>query len=198
VGVGPHCRPTIAAPPTPKISSEFPPSSSPSPPPAPSPFRRYHRVKFNLEGERGKKAWVFAEVSSQTSEFRYLIVVSKDGGRVVTVVDRRPPALSTEERQSRITSLIQQHGEGWAFFADNEIDVREQSRALGEYWAKVRCVRCDEAPLRCAEAGVEGTPAWRAEKGAVVKGLKNLAELEKMVQPLAREAEGKNKKGWLW
>lgn len=154
---------------------------------------RYHRVKFNLEGERGKKAWVYAEVEEGSHDFRYVLVVSKDGSRVVSVVDRRPPRMTKEDRMSRVTSLIQDAG--WAFYTDNDIDEKEQSKVLADYWLKVKCVRCDAQPGRCEGDGVTTTPAWKTSSG-VQKGLRDLAELERMVQPLQREKDGKGKKGW--
>jgi hypothetical protein len=154
----------------------------------------HHRVKFNLEGDRGKKATVYAEVATGSSEFRYLLVVAKDGSSVVSVVDRRPPPLTVEERQARVTTLVADAG--WAFYTDNDIDARDQAKPLGNYWLKVTCVRCDAAPARCEAAGVTSTPAWKTA-AAVVPGVKDLAALEKLVVPLAREKEGKGKKkGW--
>lgn len=147
---------------------------------------RYHRVKFSLEGERGRKATVFAEVASGTGEFRYLLVVSRDfaaGGKVISIVDRRPPRMTREERQARVSSLLQDAG--WAFVADNEVDAREQARVLGDYWLKVKAVTDAE---RVAASGVAGA-AWLAPSGEPVgKGVKDLAELERMTQRLARDA----------
>ena len=147
----------------------------------------YHRVKFSLEGERARKATVWAETSTATGDFRYLIVATRDGGKVISIVDRRPPLLTREERQARVSSLLQDAG--WAFFADNEVDVREQAAALGDYWLKVKVVGERE---RLAEKGVVGC-AWLTEKGELLKGVKELAELEKEVQRLA----GGGKKGLL-
>ena len=145
----------------------------------------FHRVKFTLEGDRGgRKAGVWAEVASATGEFRYLIVASRDLGKVISIVDRRPPLMTREERQARVTSLVQDAG--WSFLADNEVDVREQARALGDYWLKVKVVTDAE---RVGEKGVVGC-AWVTETGEVVKGLKDLAELERMVQRLARKKGG--------
>jgi len=151
---------------------------------------KLHRVKFNLEGERGRKAWVYAEVASGTGDFRYLIVVSKDGSRVVSVVDRRPPLMTRDERAARVSTLLA--GAAWAFYSDNDFDAREQARALGDYWLKVPHVRCDAdgGAARCADAGVGagGAPAWRlgAAPGAPLsKGVKTLDDLERLVLPLA-------------
>lgn len=49
------------------------------------------RVKFSLEGPQGKKAFVFAEVSSDMprGEFVYVLVQDKSNGMVITVVDNR-------------------------------------------------------------------------------------------------------------
>jgi hypothetical protein len=149
----------------------------------------YHRVKFTLEGDRGRKAGVWAEVASSTGEFRYLIVANRDLSKVISIVDRRPPLMTREERQARVTSLVQDAG--WAFFADNEVDAREQARALGDYWLKVKVVTDAD---RVVERGVVGC-AWVTEQGEVVKGLKDLAELERMVQRLARK---KGAAGGLW
>ena len=154
----------------------------------------YHRVKFTLEGERNKKAWVFAEVAASTYDFRYLLVVAKDGSRTVSIIDRRPMPLTTEERQSRITTLLQESD--YTFYTDNDIDYKEQSKYLNNYWLKVKCIRCDEQPLRCEEAGITTTPVWKINNQQQSKGIKNLEELEKLVIPLQREKDGKNKKGW--
>lgn len=148
-------------------------------------------MKFNLEGERNRKAWVYAEVNSATGDYRYLLVVAKDGSRVVSVVDRRPPPMSEEDRVSRVTSLLQDAG--WAFYADTEIDAKEQSRVLGDYWLKVKCVRCDEAPDRCVEAGISGHwSGWKTSAG-LQPGIKRLDDLEKMVQPLGKDKGGAKK-----
>lgn len=141
---------------------------------------------------------MYGEVGSSTGDFRYLLVVAKDGSRVVSVIDRRPPPLSQEDRVSRVTTLLQDAaGEGWAFYADNDVDARAQAAVLGEYWLKVKCVRCDETAERCVEAGVVTTPAWKTGS-ALVKGVKSLDELEKLVQPLAQAKEGGGKKGLFW
>jgi hypothetical protein len=154
-------------------------------------------VKFNLEGERNRKAWVYAEVHSSTSDFRYLLVVAKDGSRVVSVTDRRPPQMSREERLSRATSLIQDAG--WTLFVDNDVDLGAQQRVLGDYWLKVKCVRCQDNQERCTEAGVPAgsCPAWQTGSGSgapLTKGVQTLDSLEKMVLPLVRPKE----KGFFW
>jgi hypothetical protein len=145
----------------------------------------YHRVKFNLEGERGRKAAVWAEVRQGTYDFRYLIVLLKDKSRVWSVIDNRRPDLTVEERQARLTTLIQDAG--WQFYADGETDVYEQSRELGDYWLKVKCIRCDQDPTRCDEAGITAKPAWKTHSGAVIKGAKSLKELEGMSKDLAKQ-----------
>jgi hypothetical protein len=118
----------------------------------------YRRVRFNLEGERGRKGTVWAELRAGTSDFRYLIVMSKDHSRVWSVVDHRPPERTLSERQAAVTTLLQDAG--WAFWADNEVDMAEQARQLGDYWLKVRTVRCDLDKERCEKEVVTGTPAW--------------------------------------
>jgi len=133
-----------------------------------------------LEGERSKKATVWAEMCSSTGEFRYLIVVTRDGSKVISIVDRRPPELSREERQARVSSLLQDAG--WAFMYDSDVDGSEQGLALGDYWLKVKTVR---DPERMAAAGVIGC-GWVTETGEVFKGVKDFDNLEKMVQRLAR------------
>jgi hypothetical protein len=147
-------------------------------------------VKFTLEGERGKKAIVYAEVKAQTYDFRYLLVVARDGSRVISIIDHRPPEMSVEDRMSRVTSLLQDAK--WTFYADNDLDAREQAKALGDYWLKVRCVRCDEAPQRCDADGVITKPGWKTDAG-FVKGVKGLEELEVMVRDVAT---GKSKSSW--
>ena len=146
----------------------------------PHSIRSYHRVKFSLEGERNRKATVYAEVATGTGEYRYLIVISRDGTKVISIVDRRPAEMTKEERQARVTTLMQDAG--WTFIADNEVDFREQARALGDYWLKVKSSGDEE---RAAAAGVQGA-AWRTETGELIKGTKELVELEKMTQRLAR------------
>lgn len=175
-------------------------------------LRRYHRVKFTLEGDRNRKASVFAEVAESTGEFRYLIVVAKDGSRVFSIIDRRPPVMNMDDRQARVSTLLQDAG--WTFYADNDVDVQQQSSVLGDYWLKVRCIRCDQNPSRCEEVGMVGnTPSWltfpvgsgatligstlakigvgNAYIGGPSKGVKELVELEDMVRPLAMDKEAK-------
>lgn len=150
--------------------------------------RRYHRILFNLEGDRGKKAVVYAEVKANTYDFRYLIVVARDGSRVISVVDNRPSEMTLEDRQSRVSSLLQDAK--WTFYADNDLDAREQAKVLGDYWLKVKCVRCDEAPQRCDADGVTSKPSWKTDSG-LAKGVKNLDELEVMVRDLAAGKKSK-------
>ncbi len=149
-------------------------------------------MKFSLEGDRNRKATVYAEVAPGTGEFRYLIIVTRDGSKVISIVDRRPAAMTKEERQARVTTLLQDAG--WVFFADNEVDTKEQARALGDYWLKVKAVGDAE---RAAEAGVQGA-AWRTERGELLKGIKDLAELERATLRLVKEKrEGRGVWGWL-
>lgn len=150
----------------------------------------YHRVKFNLEGERGRKAAVYAEVKEGSYDFRYLILVAKDGSKVISVIDHRPPPMSVSDRQSRVTSLIQDAG--WVYYSDNEVDTAAQRDVLADYWLKVKCVRCDENPARCEEAGVTSKPVWGTGGKSFTKGPLDLAGLERLVQPLVKE----KKKGW--
>lgn len=165
-----------------------------------------------MEGDRSRKASVFAEVSESTGEFRYLIVVAKDGSRVFSIIDRRPPLMSLEDRQARVSTFLQDSA--WTFYADNDVDVQQQSSVLGDYWLKVKCIRCDQNPSRCEEVGMLGnTPSWltfpvgsgatligsalakigvgNAYIGGPVKGVKELAELEDMIRPLAADKEAK-------
>ena len=128
---------------------------------------------------------MYAEVSSSTGEFRYLIVVLRDGSKVISITDRRPPVLTTEERQARVSTLLQDAG--WVFLCDNEVDARQQGKVLGDYWLKVKAV-VDGARLQGVSA-LSGSCGWVSSSGEVVaggKGLKELAELESMVVPLAR------------
>lgn len=153
---------------------------------------KYHRIRFSLEGERGQKARVWAEVRSGTYDYRYLIVLMNDNSRVWSVVDNRRPEPTEEERQARVTTLLQDAG--WAFYADSELDVKEQAAALGDYWLKVKHVRCHEDPTRCEEAGATVKPSWSTAAG-FNKGVKDLHELEIMTKPLRKAAEGKTS-GW--
>jgi len=156
---------------------------------------KYHRVKFTLEGQRGHspvKAWVFAEVAASTHEFRYLIVATKDGQRIISIIDRRPPLMTEEERLGRVTGLIQDAG--WEYYADTDRDVQDQASVLGDFWLKVKCIRCDQEPEKCTANGVPITvgslPVWKTT--TLVKGAKRLEDLEKLVIPLANP----NKKSW--
>lgn len=123
---------------------------------------------------------MWAEVCSSSGEFRYLIVMTRDGSKVISIMDRRTPDLSKEERQARVSSLLQDAG--WVFMFDNDVDGAEQGHALGDYWLKVKTVR---DPARLASQGVVGC-GWVTETGEVFKGVKDFESLEKMVQRLAR------------
>jgi hypothetical protein len=130
-------------------------------------------------------------VSSSTGEFRYLIVVTRDMSKVISIVDRRPPAMTLEERQARVSSLLQDGG--WTFLCDNEVDAKQQARALGDYWLKVKS--STDAERHKAAAALGGACGWVGAGGELVaggKGCKELEELEKMVVPLARG----DKPGW--
>lgn len=54
------------------------------------------RVRFNLEGQYGAQAFVFAEVSDSmaSGEFVYILVQDKRNGAVITVVDNRSMLLA--------------------------------------------------------------------------------------------------------
>lgn len=153
---------------------------------------KYHRVRFSMEGERGKKARVWAEVRAGTYDFRYLIVLANDQSRVWSVVDHRRPDPTEEERQARVTTLLQDAA--WAFYADSELDMREQSAVLGDYWLKVKHVKCYEDAARCDEEHITTKPGWQAG-AAFHKGIQSLRDLELMTKPLRKAAEGK-KSGW--
>jgi hypothetical protein len=165
---------------------------------------KYHRVRFNLEGERGKKAGVWAEVRHGTSDFRYLIVVNKEGTRVWSVIDNRPPERTLEERQSSVTTLLQDSQ--WKFYTDNEVDIAEQAAQLGDYFLKVRTVRCDRDAKQCEDAGILSRPAWAIPKPSsflssvmgdgehaemrIVKGVKSLKDIEAMTKDLRKKQSG--------
>ena len=142
-----------------------------------------------MEGERGRKAQVWAEVRKGSYDFRYLVVLAKDRSRVWSVVDLRRPEPTLEERQARVTSALQDTR--WTFFADADVDVKAQSAQLGDYWLKVKCVRCDETPGACEEAGVASLPAWKTHKGDVIKGVMSVRELEGAAKDIIHK-----KKGW--
>ncbi len=147
--------------------------------------RRYHRIKFSLEGERNKKATVWAEVASSTGEFRYLIVTGRGDSKVISIVDRRPAVLSLVERQARVSTLLQDAG--WVFLCDNEVDARIQGKELGDYWLKCKSSQ-DGERLRGVSA-LGGSCGWVTPGGEAVaggRGVRDLAQLESMVLPLAR------------
>jgi hypothetical protein len=123
---------------------------------------KYHRVRFNMEGERGQKAVVFAEVREGTYDFRYLIALSPDFSYVWTVVDNRPADRTIEERQADVTTLLQDGRV--TFYADNEAEIADQAAVLGSYWLKVPVVRCDLDMARCDGDGVTARPAWRMKR----------------------------------
>jgi len=123
---------------------------------------KYHRVRFNMEGERGQKAIVFAEVREGTYNFRYLIALSPDFSYVWTVVDNRPADRTIEERQADVTTLLQDGRV--TFYADGETEIHDQAAVLGSYWLKVPVVRCDLDATRCESDGVTARPAWRMKR----------------------------------
>lgn len=119
---------------------------------------KYRRVRFNLEGDRNRKATVWAELRAGSSDFRYLIVLTKDKSRVWSIIDNRPPERTLDERQAAVTTLLQDAG--WSFWADSEADVAEQAAQLGDYWLKVKTVRGDMDRDRCEREGMTSRPAW--------------------------------------
>ena len=146
-----------------------------------------------MEGERGQKATVWAEVKRGTHDLRYLIVLAKDKTRVWSVLDGRRPEPTAEERAARLTSAMQDAR--WVFYADNDVDAAEQAGALGEYWLKVRCVRCDATPAACDDAGVVSRPAWTTHrKGEVLKGVRGVKDLEDAAGDLLFAKKGR----WWW
>ena len=164
------------------------PSFSP-PPPAPHPTPR--SVRFNIEGERGRKGTAWAEVRSGTYDFRYLIVLAKDQSRVWSVADARRAPPTEDERQARLTGVLA--AAGWKYYVDDEAQVRAQAEPLGAgYFGKVTVVRCEAAPAPCEAAGVLTRPAWTSHKsGEVLKGVFALRELEELTRDVAHK-----KKAW--
>lgn len=118
-----------------------------------------------MEGERGQKAVVFAEVREGTYDFRYLIVLNSDMTRVWTVMDHRPEDRTVEDRQAAVTTLLQDGRV--TFYADHEVDISEQAAVLGSYWLKVPVVRCEVDAARCDGDGVTSRPAWRIKRESV-------------------------------
>lgn len=153
----------------------------------------YTRVRFSIEGERGRKGVVWAEVRAGTYDFRYLIVMAKDKSRVWTVTDARRPPPTLEDRRARLSTVLADNG--WVFYADGEGDERGQAEEVGsDYWLKVRHVRCDLTPGVCDAAGVTGRPAWGTHRaGEVLKGARSLGELEELTRDVAHK-----KKSWWW
>jgi len=146
-------------------------------------------VRFSVEGDRGRKGTVWAEVKQGTYDFRYLIVLSKDRSRVWSVRDDRRTPPSTEERAARLSEVLATHG--WTFFADSEGDVKAQAGALGpsgaESFGRVKHVRCDLSPGACEEAGVLSRPAWKPHAGskeALLRGVRGLDELEELTRDI--------------
>jgi hypothetical protein len=131
---------------------------------------------------------VWAEVRKGTGEFRYILVQTRDRVRGWSIIDERKPEPTIPERQARVSSILSEHK--WAFFCDNDSDVRAQSAALEEYWDKVVCLRCDRDPARCAAAGVTSLPAWSDAAATTQpphwRGVKRLEDLEVLSQDLAR------------
>ena len=134
---------------------------------------------------------MWAEVASSTGEFRYLIVTGRGDSKVISIVDRRPAVLSLVERQARVSTLLQDAG--WVFLCDNEVDARMQGKELGDYWLKCKSSQ-DGERLRGVGA-LGGSCGWVTPGGEAVaggRGIKDLAQLESMVLPLARG----DKPGW--
>lgn len=117
--------------------------------------------------------------------------MARDKSRVWTVIDNRRQPPSTEERQARLSAILAEHN--WVFYADGDGDERGQAEALGgEYFSKVKRVRCDLEPAACDAAGVLSRPAWTTHKsGEVLKGSRSLRDLEEATREVAH-----TKKAW--
>ena len=155
----------------------------------PPPLPHVCSVRFSIEGDRGRKGTVWAEVAKDTYDFRYLVVLAKDKSRVWSVHDNRRAPPSDEERAARLSGVLAAHG--WTFFADGEADVKAQAGALGpagtESFSKVKFVRCDLTPDACEAAGVLSRPAWKPHAGskeALLKGVRGLDELEELTRDI--------------
>ena len=126
-----------------------------------------------------------------TGDFRYIIVLNRDKSRVWSVLDNRKPEPTLSERQGRLSTILSDYQ--WAFFADNDIDVKAQRTVFEDYWDKVVCVRCDREPARCADAGVTSLPAWSDATAKLqvpaLRGVKQIEDLE----TLAHLEEGRRK-----
>ena len=147
----------------------------------------YHRVRFNLEGDRGRKATVWAEVSTGTYEFRYLVVLTKDRTRVWSLIDKRTPPPTLEARKADLSGKLREGG--WSFAADAESDVAAQRAELGDFSNGVQWVVCSTSQGGGApecEAGAP-RPAWRAGPGgATYKGMLTLEGLEAAQREVAK------------
>lgn len=143
------------------------------------------RVKFNMEGSRGK-AVIYAETADNLpkGEFSYIIIEENKHGRSVAValVDNRKQ-VTRGELQEKIVDRLNK-GKVELYGVSNCPYTSRQLIELGEFSEKLNVIMCDkeENSAKCKEAeglGMQGYPTWKFGS-EVMPGFKPLEQLEQI------------------
>jgi len=138
------------------------------------------RVKFNLEGSRGK-AQVYAEVSEKMSkgEFSYIILEQFHRGTrdAVALIDNRPVYTPGEMQDMMVTRLNSLNAKLYGH--SNCQWTHRQIQEFGEYAERLTIYMCDKEENKavCEKAKLPGYPCWDI-KGQIIPSYRPIEDLQ--------------------
>jgi len=144
------------------------------------------RVKFNMEGSRGK-AVVYAEVSEkmEKGEFAYIILEQNHHGRneAIALVDNRV-VFTKGEIQDKVVDRLNQAGA--VLYGHSSCQwTHRQLAEFGEYADRLKSVMCDKDENKdaCEKAKLPGYPCW-VIRGEQLPSYHPLDQLQAICQQL--------------
>ena len=145
------------------------------------------RIIFNIEGPKGDKAKVYADVAETMSsgQFYYLIIETLGAQKKVwSVVDNRPQ-IPLSVRQCEVAELLTKNGA--VLYGSNRCAyTRKQLAEFGiDGVKKIQYVNCDDNYEECKRQLIQGLPSWKI-KGRVEPGVKKLEDLYTAVKKVQR------------
>lgn len=141
---------------------------------------RHCRIKFNVEGKRGKGV-VYAEKTKEMGpgEFHYLVFQDGTTGAVVGIIDNRVYLPFEKQRELVVEKLHLLKAILFGMGSDKE--TKRQLQLLGPLKDRVEFVDCEQRPQECQQAQIAMVPTWFI-RGKKYVGYKELDDLEVLCQ----------------
>lgn len=141
------------------------------------------RVKFNMEGTRGK-AVIYTEVAENMpkGEFAYIIIEQDHRGQreAVALIDNRP-SYTPGELQEKVATRLNQ-ANAVLYGVSNCPWTQRQLLEFGEFAEKINVMMCDkeENKAKCEKANLQCYPSWEIA-GIPVPRFRPLEELQDLL-----------------